>query len=311
MAFKSFRVSVGDSDTDIIECPATQDGAVVLQIGNRANSAVTCDIKLYKQALGTALELIEDLSISANTIEKIPAPISLEAGDKIVMSASSAGDLTASGTFTYSAATPAAVGFTPMGAWSSEATYARNDIAEKDGISYISLQDANTDNDPETETAFWMVLADRGPPGEMSGPAGSTAGNLPSFDDTTGKVLKDSGIAASDVLLSDVENQAVTGGATVTPKSLGTVSSGTLTLDMGDRALQHYTNNGAHTLAPGSVPGCCILDITNAGSAGAITTSGWTRVVGAALLTTTNGHAFRCFCSVGNAGSLLVIMPMQ
>jgi hypothetical protein len=78
--------------------------------------------------------VIEDLSISANTIEKNTCSDLTGAGDKIVMSASSAGDLTASGTFTYSAATPAAVGFTPMGAWSSEATYARNDIAEKDGI---------------------------------------------------------------------------------------------------------------------------------------------------------------------------------
>lgn len=120
-----------------------------------------------------------------------------------------------------------------------------------------------------------------------------------------------SGVQAYDAatLKGNVEDQAITGGGTITSKSLGTQTTGTLTLDMGDRALQHYTNGGAHTLAPGSAHGGCILDITNNGSAGAITTSGWTKVVGS--FTTTNGHKFRCHCSVGSGGSLLVIQAMQ
>lgn len=108
----------------------------------------------------------------------------------------------------------------------------------------------------------------------------------------------------------DVEDQALTGGARVTSKDLGTVTSGTLTPDPGDRPMQHYTNNGAHTLAPGTNAGSYLLDITNAASAGAITTSGWTKVVGAAF-TTTNGHKFRCACSVGNGGSLLIVQALQ
>jgi hypothetical protein len=107
-----------------------------------------------------------------------------------------------------------------------------------------------------------------------------------------------------------VENQTLTGGVTVTSKSLGTVTTGTLTLDMGDRPLQHYTNGGAHTLAPGSVTGSALIDITNDGSAGAITTSGWTMVSGDAF-TTTNGHKFRCHASVGNGGSLLIVEALQ
>jgi len=110
-----------------------------------------------------------------------------------------------------------------------------------------------------------------------------------------------------------VEDQVITGGARVTSKELGTagvVDSGTLTLDPGDRPLQHYTNNGAHTLAPGSNAGTIVLDITNDSSAGAITTSGFTKVDGDAF-TTTNGHKFRCSVSVGNAGSLLVVQALQ
>lgn len=104
-------------------------------------------------------------------------------------------------------------------------------------------------------------------------------------------------------------DQVITGGALVTPLSLGTITTGTVTLDPGDRALQSYTNGGAHTLAPGSNNGYLLLDITNNGSAGAITTSGWTKVVGA--FTTTNGHKFRCGCSISTAGSLLTIQAMQ
>ena len=107
-----------------------------------------------------------------------------------------------------------------------------------------------------------------------------------------------------------VADQVITGGARVTSLSLGTITSGTLTPDPGDRPLQHYTNGGAHTLAPGSNSGAYYLDITNNGSAGAITTSGWTKVSGDSF-TTTNGHKFRCSCSVGDAGSLLVVQAMQ
>lgn len=114
----------------------------------------------------------------------------------------------------------------------------------------------------------------------------------------------------ADTAKLDVEDQTLTGGARVTSKSLGTITSGTVTPDPGDRPMQHYTNNGAHTLAPGSNTGSYLLDITNAASAGAVTTSGWTKVAGDAF-TTTNGHKFRCSCSVGNAGSLLIVQALQ
>lgn len=113
--------------------------------------------------------------------------------------------------------------------------------------------------------------------------------------------------------LLDRQNQAVTGGATVTSLALNSgsaVTSGTLTLDVGDCPLQHYTNGGAHTLAPGSVTGSALIDITNNGSAGSITTSGWTKVSGDSF-TTSNGHKFRCSASVGNGGSLLVVQALQ
>lgn len=113
----------------------------------------------------------------------------------------------------------------------------------------------------------------------------------------------------ADIAQLTEADQVITGGARVTSLSLGTITTGTVTPDPGDRQLQHYTNGGAHTLAPGSNTGSYILDITNDGSAGAITTSGWTKVTGS--FTTTNSHKFRCLCVVGNAGSTLHIDPMQ
>jgi hypothetical protein len=113
----------------------------------------------------------------------------------------------------------------------------------------------------------------------------------------------------ADTAKLDVEEQVVTGGARVTSKSLGTITTGTLTLDPGDRPLQHYTNNGAHTLAPGSNGGTIILEILNGASAGAVTTSGFTKVSGS--FTTTNTHKFHCSVVVGNAFSSLTILALQ
>jgi hypothetical protein len=113
----------------------------------------------------------------------------------------------------------------------------------------------------------------------------------------------------TSVALLDAADQTVTGGARVTSLSLGSITSGTVTPDPGDRFLQHYTNGGAHTLAPGTNRGAYMLDIENVSGAGAITTSGWTKVVGS--FTTTVGNKFRCHCSIGEEGSLLIIQALQ
>lgn len=114
----------------------------------------------------------------------------------------------------------------------------------------------------------------------------------------------------AEVATLNTEDQALTGGVVVTSKSLGTITTGTVTPDPGDRPQQHYTNGGAHTLAPSGNAGSILLDITNNASAGAITTSGFTLVVGDPF-TTTDGHKFRCHVSIGNAGSILSIQAMQ
>ncbi len=106
----------------------------------------------------------------------------------------------------------------------------------------------------------------------------------------------------------------LTVGFTATSFSNGTKSSGTLTPDPANGAIQHYTNGGAHTLAPPSTGTgdslTMVLDVTNNGSAGAITTSGFTKVTGDSLATT-NALKYRGYISVGNAGSHLNWQAMQ
>lgn len=97
----------------------------------------------------------------------------------------------------------------------------------------------------------------------------------------------------------------LTAGYTATSYSLGTVTSGTTTLSAANGNVQHYTNGGAHTLAPQSSPSTIIGEIVNNASAGAITVTGFTRVVGA--FTTTNAAKFQFISSVTNSSSVLYI----
>lgn len=118
------------------------------------------------------------------------------------------------------------------------------------------------------------------------------------------------GLAGSKVARLDTEDQTLTGGAGVTPKDLGTKSSGTVTPDPRDRSMQKYVNGGAHTLAPGSTTGNYILEIVNNSSAGAITTSSFDLVDGDDF-TTTDGDKFLCVVIVGTASSYLSVRAMQ
>lgn len=104
-------------------------------------------------------------------------------------------------------------------------------------------------------------------------------------------------------------NQALTGGFTSASVSAGTKTTGTYTFDPTAGAVQHATNGGAHTFAPPATMGAWMLDYVNNASAGALTTSGWTKVDGDTF-TTTNGNSFRCMLSVGNQGSYLSVKRM-
>ena len=88
-------------------------------------------------------------------------------------------------------------------------------------------------------------------------------------------------------------SQTITGGYNLTPFNAGTKSSGSFTPDALNGNYQYYTNGGAHTLAAPANDCAITILVTNNGSAGAITFSGFT--VNASTgepLTTTNASKF-------------------
>jgi hypothetical protein len=104
----------------------------------------------------------------------------------------------------------------------------------------------------------------------------------------------------------------LTAGYPTTAVNDGTKSSGTYTPDPSTGSFREATNNGAHTLAPPTVSGSytMVIDYTNGATAGAITSSGFTKVSGDTF-TTTNGNKFRCYISKGGVGTHLHIQAMQ
>lgn len=95
-------------------------------------------------------------------------------------------------------------------------------------------------------------------------------------DLTSSQTFSGKAIAASQLTSATLASGA---GFSATSYSAGTKSSGTFTPDPANGNFQHYTNGGAHTLAPPSTVCTMIIECTNS-SAGAITTSSFSIVDG-------------------------------
>ncbi len=90
----------------------------------------------------------------------------------------------------------------------------------------------------------------------------------------------------------------------------GVLQSGTFTPYPHSGNFQHGQNNGAHTLAVPPSPCTMILEYTNGGSAGAITTSSYTKQTGDAL-TTTSGSKFLMYITKTQNYSNLNVLALQ
>lgn len=148
---------------------------------------------------------------------------------------------------------------------------------------------------------------------QLSGVTTATTRTL-TVPDASGTIMLTSAIGVTvqafdaDTLKSDV-TATLTKGYNVTEADAGTKSSGTFTPSPADGNFQKAVNGGAHTLAPPSSSCSIAIQYTNNASAGAITTSGFTKVSGA--FTTTNGDDFMCYITRINGFSHLNIVPLQ
>lgn len=97
-----------------------------------------------------------------------------------------------------------------------------------------------------------------------------------------------------------------------TPEDAGTKSTGSYALSPASGNFKKYINNGAHTLTAPVLAGnySIVVQITNGASAGAITFSGFARVIGD-VLTTTNGHIFQVYTTKTDAGVTASVVAMQ
>lgn len=98
-------------------------------------------------------------------------------------------------------------GFTWRGVWTLSTAYAAYDVAKNDGDIYLctAAHTSAASTEPGTGAswasywALWIEAPSGAGSGDVTGPASSTDGNLPSFSGTGGKTLQDSGIGAAAV----------------------------------------------------------------------------------------------------------------
>jgi hypothetical protein len=187
-------------------------------------------LKVYIQSLGTTTTVATGISVAANSTYTWPKPVDVNAGDYIQAVASSGSAVVCLYSVYEGTATAAAVGFTPRGAWGSGSSYAVNDVVSVSGSSYLAIE-ANTNQNPTTQTAYWLVLAAKGDTGsgDVEGPASSIDSELALFDSTTGKLIKRASLTGLVKATSGVASAATAGTDYVAPGgALGTPTSGTL-----------------------------------------------------------------------------------
>lgn len=186
MALKGKPVAIGNTATTIYTCPATKEAAVHgLLFGNNTASALTVDVIVYNQATGSDVTVVTDLTVPANGVSTWSKPINLNAGDAVKAISSTASGMVCLYSTYEDGATPVASGFTARGTWSSGSTYAANDIVSVTGSgTYVAIQ-ASTNQNPTTETAYWMFLE------------GISASALPVQAGNAGKYLTTDGTNAS------------------------------------------------------------------------------------------------------------------
>lgn len=251
MALKGKPLLLTTSDQDVYVCPATQEASVhALVFSNLTAGAITVSIKRYIAATASTQQLVAALSVAANGTENWPKPMNLAVGDKIIASASANSSVVCDYGAYENSATPAAVGFTGKGTWSSATAYVANDVVTYNSNSYLAIQ-AGTNQNPASATAYWMLLAAQGPAGtgDVTGPASATNNNVAVFDGTTGKLIKQ-GTAGTDYVAPGTATtftaaqrgsiSALTDGATITP-DFAAANNYSVTLG-GNRTLANPTN---------------------------------------------------------------------
>jgi hypothetical protein len=305
MALKGKPIAVGTSDTDLYTCPSTIEASVHgLVFANGTGSSATITVKVYIQSTAATTTIITGQTVAANTAFTWPKPINLNAGDKIIASASTGSAIVCLYSAYEGSAAPVAVGFTPRGAWSSGASYVTNDVVSLSGSSYLAIQ-ASTNQSPATQTAYWLVLAAKGDTGtgDVTGPASSVDSEIVLFNSTTGKLIKRATTTGMLKATSGVLAAASAGTDFVAPGTATTFTADQ-TFNSTRLKLAGSTSGSATLNAPATAgtntytlpPDAATLGYRNVPQSGSDKTSSYT------LATTDIGE----FVGVGTSGSITI-----
>lgn len=174
MTFKEKIVSLITTDTDIFVCPiGTSGSAHGLVFANLSASNVSVTLKLYSTETGTTTIISQNRIVLPNSEFTWPKPININAGDKIIASASTSNIVTAVVSLYLSGLSGTSSTLNIRGTYSSVATYSINDVVTYLGSSYAAVV-SNTNSTPPSSN--WMLLASKGD----AGPAGADSGS-PSY----------------------------------------------------------------------------------------------------------------------------------
>ena len=213
MALKGKPIAIGTTDTTIYTCPASTEASVHgLVFANNTGSSATITLKIYINSLGTTTTVATGITVAANSTYTWPKPIDVNASDYIQAAASTGSAIVCLYSVYEGSAPAVAVGFTPRGTWSSAATYAINDVVAYNGSSYLAML-AGTNQQPDTATTYWMVLASKGATGtgDVTGPVASVDSELALYSSTTGKVIKRATLTGLVKATSGVASAATAG----------------------------------------------------------------------------------------------------
>jgi hypothetical protein len=169
-------VAIGTATAAVLSCPAGATIAVTdLAFYNPTAGAGDFTLSIYRQASGTTTLLRSAQTLASKADYRHSGKFFLTPGDELRASSSAAGVVVATVMYALvSGAKAIARSIQGRGTWSSTATYGLNDVVDDGATSYLSLADGNLNQVPSTSTAWWMVHARRGLPGQDStvpGPA--------------------------------------------------------------------------------------------------------------------------------------------
>ena len=159
MSLKIKPLALTTSNQTIYSVDAGVESSVHgLIFSNTSDNTITFNLYIYQASTNTTYTLADSYQVPARKNYAWPRPINMNSGDYIEASVSANTAMFASASI-YENTSSIAKGFTPIGAWSSGATYSQNDVVTYSGYSYIAIQ-AGTNKNPSTQTSYWMKIVD-------------------------------------------------------------------------------------------------------------------------------------------------------